>query len=53
MAVGLIGFLAPFFGCVAVAYWALNWGPQQSWLAGGKVVLADMPCATLWTSHVI
>jgi glutathione-regulated potassium-efflux system ancillary protein KefC len=33
-AVGLIGFFAPFFGCAAVAYWMLGWGPQQSWLAG-------------------
>jgi glutathione-regulated potassium-efflux system ancillary protein KefC len=33
-AVGLIGFFAPFFGCAAVAYWILGWGPLQSWLAG-------------------
>jgi glutathione-regulated potassium-efflux system ancillary protein KefC len=33
-AVGLIGFFAPFFGCAAVAYWLLGWGPLQSWLAG-------------------
>jgi glutathione-regulated potassium-efflux system ancillary protein KefC len=33
-AVGLVGFFAPFFGCAAVAYWLLGWGPQQSWLAG-------------------
>jgi Kef-type K+ transport system membrane component KefB len=33
-AVGLIGFFAPFFGCAAVAYWVLGWGPPQSWLAG-------------------
>ena len=33
-AVGLIGFVAPFFGCAAAAYWILGWGPQQSWLAG-------------------
>ncbi|HEY7246048.1 MAG TPA: cation:proton antiporter [Xanthobacteraceae bacterium] len=33
-AIGLIGFFAPFFGCAAVAYWLLGWGPQQSWLAG-------------------
>ena len=33
-AVGLIGFFAPFFGCAAVAYWVLGWGPLQSWLAG-------------------
>jgi glutathione-regulated potassium-efflux system ancillary protein KefC len=33
-AVGLIGFFAPFFGCAAVAFWILGWGPLQSWLAG-------------------
>src|SRR6266702_7241390 len=33
-AVGLLGFFAPFFGCAAVAYWVLGWGPLQSWLAG-------------------
>jgi glutathione-regulated potassium-efflux system ancillary protein KefC len=33
-AIGLIGFFAPFFGCAAVAYWLLGWGPLQSWLAG-------------------
>jgi glutathione-regulated potassium-efflux system ancillary protein KefC len=33
-AVGLAGFFAPFFGCAAVAYWGLGWGPEQSWLAG-------------------
>jgi Kef-type K+ transport system membrane component KefB len=32
--VGLVGFFAPFFGCAAVAYWILGWGPLQSWLAG-------------------
>ena len=32
--VGLIGFLAPFFGCAAVAYYGLGWNPQASWLAG-------------------
>jgi glutathione-regulated potassium-efflux system ancillary protein KefC len=33
-AVGLIGFFAPFFGCAAAAHWILEWGPEQSWLAG-------------------
>jgi glutathione-regulated potassium-efflux system ancillary protein KefC len=33
-ALGLVGFLAPFFGCTAAAYWILGWGGQQSWLAG-------------------
>ncbi len=34
MAVGLISFAAPFFGCAAVAYWGLGWSVQASWLAG-------------------
>jgi glutathione-regulated potassium-efflux system ancillary protein KefC len=33
-AVGLVGFFAPFFGCAAIAYYLLHWGPQASWLAG-------------------
>lgn len=32
--VGLIGFLAPFLGCAAVARYVLGWGPQASWLGG-------------------
>jgi len=34
MAIGLISFAAPFFGCAAVAYWGLGWSVQASWLAG-------------------
>jgi Kef-type K+ transport system membrane component KefB len=34
MAVGLISFAAPFFGCAAVAHWGLGWGAPASWLAG-------------------
>lgn len=34
MAIGLISFAAPFFGCAAVAYWGLGWTAQASWLAG-------------------
>lgn len=33
-AVGLIGFFAPFLGCAAIAYYALGWGKDASWLAG-------------------
>jgi glutathione-regulated potassium-efflux system ancillary protein KefC len=33
-AVGLIGFLAPFLGCAALAYWGLHWSVRSSWLAG-------------------
>ena len=45
-AVGLIGFFAPFFGCAAVAYWVLGWGPLQSWLAG--VVLSTTSVAVVY-----
>jgi glutathione-regulated potassium-efflux system ancillary protein KefC len=34
VAVGLVGFFAPFFGCAAVAHWILGWAAMQSWLAG-------------------
>jgi len=33
-AVGLVGFFAPFLGCAALAYYALHWNLQASWLAG-------------------
>ena len=32
--VGLMGFLAPFLGCAALAYYILGWDPQASWLCG-------------------
>jgi glutathione-regulated potassium-efflux system ancillary protein KefC len=32
--IGLVGFVAPFFGCTAVAYWVLHWDVRASWLAG-------------------
>jgi len=32
--IGLAGFIAPFLGCTAVAYFALHWGIRASWLAG-------------------
>lgn len=31
---GLIGFIAPFLGCAAVARFWLGWGTDASWLAG-------------------
>jgi len=31
---GLVGFLAPFLGCAALARFILHWDPQASWLAG-------------------
>ncbi len=33
-AVGLVGFVTPFIGCTAVAYWGLHWALLPSWLAG-------------------
>jgi Kef-type K+ transport system membrane component KefB len=32
--VGLVGFLAPFLGSAAVAYYVLGWEPMPAWLAG-------------------
>jgi glutathione-regulated potassium-efflux system ancillary protein KefC len=32
--IGLIAFFAPFFGCAAVAKFALGWETQPAWLAG-------------------
>jgi Kef-type K+ transport system membrane component KefB len=32
--IGLIGFLAPFVGCAAAAYWLLGWAREPSLLAG-------------------
>ena len=33
-ALGIAGFVAPFLGCAAVAYYWLGWGSQASWIAG-------------------
>jgi Kef-type K+ transport system membrane component KefB len=33
-AVGLASFIAPFFGCAALAYWGFGWSGPASWLAG-------------------
>ena len=32
--VGLAGFLAPFLGCTAIAYYVLGWDPRAAWLGG-------------------
>ncbi len=32
--IGLVAFLAPFFGCAAVAYYFLHWSLMASWLCG-------------------
>ena len=33
-AIGIVGFVAPFLGCAALAYWGLHWSVRESWLAG-------------------
>ncbi len=32
--IGLVGFVAPFLGCTAAAYFLLHWSAEASWLAG-------------------
>jgi len=32
--VGLVGFIAPFLGCTAIAFYVLGWSAPSSWLAG-------------------
>lgn len=34
LVVGLVGFVAPFFGCAAAAHFLLHWSVPASWLAG-------------------
>ena len=34
MTIGLVAFLAPFFGCAAAAYYLLHWSVEASWLCG-------------------
>jgi Kef-type K+ transport system membrane component KefB len=40
--VGLFGFLAPFLGCAAVAYYLLHWSGPSSWLAGVALSTTSM-----------
>lgn len=40
--VGLVGFLAPFLGCAAVAKYALGWSTPSSWLAGVALSTTSM-----------
>ena len=40
--VGLVGFVAPFLGCAAVAHWALGWDSQASLLAGVALSTTSM-----------
>ena len=34
LAIGLVGFIAPFLICAAAAHWWLGWSVDASWLAG-------------------
>ena len=40
--VGLIGFVAPFLGCAAIARYALGWDARASWLAGVALSTTSM-----------
>jgi Kef-type K+ transport system membrane component KefB len=40
--VGLVGFLAPFFGCAILARYALGWDSPASWLAGVALSTTSM-----------
>ncbi len=40
--VGLVGFLAPFLGCAAVARYVVGWDPRASWLAGVALSTTSM-----------
>jgi len=40
--VGLVGFLAPFLGCAAIARYLLNWDPRASLLCGVALSTTSM-----------
>jgi Kef-type K+ transport system membrane component KefB len=40
--VGLVGFMAPFLGCAAVAYYGLGWDANASWLCGVALSTTSM-----------
>jgi len=40
--VGLVGFLAPFLGCAALARFVLHWDASASWLAGVALSTTSM-----------
>lgn len=40
--VGLVGFIAPFLGCAAVAYYLLGWDVNASWLCGVALSTTSM-----------
>jgi Kef-type K+ transport system membrane component KefB len=40
--VGLVGFMAPFLGCAAVAHYLLGWDANASWLCGVALSTTSM-----------
>lgn len=40
--VGMVGFVAPFLGCAAVAYYVLDWDARASWLCGVALSTTSM-----------
>lgn len=40
--VGLTGFVAPFLGCAALAYYGLGWNANASWLCGVALSTTSM-----------
>lgn len=40
--VGMVGFVAPFLGCAAVAYYILGWDARASWLCGVALSTTSM-----------
>ncbi len=40
--IGLVGFLAPFFGCAAAAHYLLRWDPRASLLCGVALSTTSM-----------
>ncbi|MGB7291045.1 MAG: cation:proton antiporter [Thermodesulfobacteriota bacterium] len=42
LVVGAVGFVAPFLGCAAVAFYLLEWGTQASLLAGVALSTTSM-----------
>src|SRR5262249_55647660 len=46
--VGLVRFLASFLGCAALAYYALGWDANASWLCGVALSTTSMVVVILW-----
>jgi Kef-type K+ transport system membrane component KefB len=44
--VGMVGFIAPFLGCTAVAFFVLHWSRDASWLTG--IVLSTTSVAVVY-----